>query len=134
MTQNAASSVTQHFYTTPLNTIATIGGTNLGAALAAPRSHPVRQITNGRNERARQPQPACARQNPPSRPARPEAHQNQIHNTKEQTHSRDPAPHALGSTPRHSRSRIQPMKQTLADVKLQTADLSHMRPDLTSDV
>ena len=59
----------------------------------APRSLPVRQITQCRNGLP------CSRpqRQPPSRPAHPGAHQNQIYNTNEQTeHGANRPPHALG--------------------------------------
>ena len=87
---------------TPLNTAAASGGTILGRTHAPPQSLPVRQITQCRNgpplsqskpTHARKPRP------PPSCPARPETHQNQIHNTKEQhTRPAPAAPRSRGQT------------------------------------
>ncbi len=96
------------FYTTPLNTAAAIGGTILRLPR---RSLPVRQITHGNNGPTRQPQPVRTGQNHPSRPTRPGAHQNQIHNTKEQTHGHNPA-HPTLSEARQSQPIEDPSHET----------------------
>ncbi len=99
------------FTQTPLTTAIPPGGTTHGSRHDPFRSDKSPSATT--DHTARNPPLNAARPARPSRPTHPGAHQNQIHNTKEQTDTADrPPPHALGGDGHGADRGTTPMKHT----------------------
>ena len=115
----SCSNLTQHITQTPLNTATLAGGRSSAMALTTNNT-----IPSGQNISSRRDGPSpCQHPNPkayagpdsqPSRPTRPETHQNQIHSNKrtDRTRQQSTAPRSRGHIDQHRWKILTPITHT----------------------